>query len=168
MNWDAIGAIGQCLGSIAVFVTLAYLAVQVRHSRTEARRAISQTRSDGARQHSLTLATDAELSVVYAKARRGIGAEIAHPFVETLVEKTGLLREEATRIMSFEMAHWQYRAQIIANIDELAPGGRAQFDYSTRFTYGTDPLTRLWYENAKTWLNPDAVRYVDNLLAQQD
>ena len=33
MNWDAIGAIGQMLGSIAVFVTLGYLAVQVRRIR---------------------------------------------------------------------------------------------------------------------------------------
>src|SRR5262245_36441765 len=30
MNWEAIGAIGQLLSSITVFVTLGYLAVQVR------------------------------------------------------------------------------------------------------------------------------------------
>ena len=30
MSWDAIGAIGEVLGAIAVFVTLAYIAVQVR------------------------------------------------------------------------------------------------------------------------------------------
>lgn len=33
MNWDAIGAIAELLGSFAVFATLIYLAVQVRHSR---------------------------------------------------------------------------------------------------------------------------------------
>jgi hypothetical protein len=33
MNWDAIGAIGQMLGSLAVFVSLVYLGVQTRHSR---------------------------------------------------------------------------------------------------------------------------------------
>jgi hypothetical protein len=27
MNWDEVGAIGQVLGSIAVFITLEYLAV---------------------------------------------------------------------------------------------------------------------------------------------
>ena len=31
MNWEEVGAIGQVLGSIAVFVTLGYLAVQVKH-----------------------------------------------------------------------------------------------------------------------------------------
>jgi len=34
MNWDAIGAIGELIGAIAVFATLVYLAVQVRHSRS--------------------------------------------------------------------------------------------------------------------------------------
>jgi hypothetical protein len=30
MNWDAIGAIAEGVGSIAVVVTLAYLAIQMR------------------------------------------------------------------------------------------------------------------------------------------
>ena len=29
MNWDALGAIAELLGAIAVFLTLAYLTVQV-------------------------------------------------------------------------------------------------------------------------------------------
>ena len=33
MNWDAIGAVGEIVGAIAVVLTLIYLAVQVRHSR---------------------------------------------------------------------------------------------------------------------------------------
>jgi hypothetical protein len=35
MNWEAIGAVGQLLGSVAVFVTLGYLAVQVRYTRRQ-------------------------------------------------------------------------------------------------------------------------------------
>ena len=30
MNWDALGAIAEMLGAVAVFFTLAYLALQVR------------------------------------------------------------------------------------------------------------------------------------------
>ena len=30
MNWDAIGAVGEILGALAVFVTLIYLAIQTR------------------------------------------------------------------------------------------------------------------------------------------
>ena len=32
MNWDAIGAIGETVGALAVLVTLAYLAMQIRQS----------------------------------------------------------------------------------------------------------------------------------------
>jgi len=32
MNWDAIGAIGEVAGAIAVFATLLYLAIQIRQS----------------------------------------------------------------------------------------------------------------------------------------
>jgi len=32
MNWDAIGAVGEILGAIAVFLTLAYLAIQIRQN----------------------------------------------------------------------------------------------------------------------------------------
>jgi hypothetical protein len=42
VNWDAIGAVGQVLGSIAVFVTLWYLAIQVRHARQSSQIAFSQ------------------------------------------------------------------------------------------------------------------------------
>ena len=33
MNWEAIGAVGEVLGAIAVVITLGYLAVQVRHAK---------------------------------------------------------------------------------------------------------------------------------------
>ena len=32
MNWDAIGAVGEILGAFAVFVSLGYLAIQLRRS----------------------------------------------------------------------------------------------------------------------------------------
>jgi len=32
MNWDAIGAIGEIIGALAVVVTLIYLAIQTRHN----------------------------------------------------------------------------------------------------------------------------------------
>ena len=32
MNWEALGAVAELLGAIAVFATLAYLSVQIRHS----------------------------------------------------------------------------------------------------------------------------------------
>ena len=41
MNWDAIGAVGEIIGATAVFITLLYLATQVRQANSHAR---AQTR----------------------------------------------------------------------------------------------------------------------------
>jgi hypothetical protein len=37
INWDAIGAMGEIAGSIGVFISLAYLALQMRDSASETR-----------------------------------------------------------------------------------------------------------------------------------
>jgi len=42
MNWDAIGAIGEIVGALAVVVSLIYLAVQIRNQNREARAATIQ------------------------------------------------------------------------------------------------------------------------------
>ena len=39
MNWDAIGAIGQILGAAAVFISLGYLAVQLKVANLTAKHA---------------------------------------------------------------------------------------------------------------------------------
>ena len=33
MNWDALGAIGEIVGAVAVIATLLYLAIQIREAR---------------------------------------------------------------------------------------------------------------------------------------
>jgi hypothetical protein len=38
MNWEAIGAVGETVGAVAVVVTLIYLAVQIRQSNSQQRR----------------------------------------------------------------------------------------------------------------------------------
>ena len=37
MNWDAIGAVGEILGAMAVFLSLVYLASQIRAQNREYR-----------------------------------------------------------------------------------------------------------------------------------
>lgn len=42
MNWEAIGAIGEIVGAIAVLVTLIYLAMQIRQNTYQTRAAATQ------------------------------------------------------------------------------------------------------------------------------
>ena len=47
MNWEAIGAIGEVLGAVAVILTLAYLAVQIRQNTSSTRASTYSNTTDG-------------------------------------------------------------------------------------------------------------------------
>jgi hypothetical protein len=47
MNWEALGAIGEIVGAVAVIVTLRYLAVQIRGGCELERLASSWRLADG-------------------------------------------------------------------------------------------------------------------------
>lgn len=51
MNWDAAGAIAELLGAIAVFVSLVYLAIQVRQSAGINKASAFQAMIDGVTAH---------------------------------------------------------------------------------------------------------------------
>ena len=166
MNWDAIGAVGQMLGSVAVFITLAYLAVQIRHSRSEARRALSQGRGEALRQLMLTRVTEPQLNDLYGKAGIALGGG-RNQFMEALMERAGMTWAEAAALSWDQHAWFSYRLQIISKVDELPPMERTAFDGAIRSTYGQPGAPRTFYESIiKPLSHPDAVRYIDNLLAQ--
>ena len=168
MNWEAIAAIGQMLGSVAVFVTLAYLAVQVRHARSEVRRSISQSRGEATRELSLARATNEKLNTAYKKADAAVGGRLAErPFMSHMMASGDVTFEEAAAVFWDQMAWFNYRVQVIPYVDELPVGDRAAFDRAI-LSYGSDPLQKLWYNAMKATISPDAVRYIDNLLAQPE
>ena len=168
MNWDAIGAMGQAVSALALIIVI----VQVRHARSEVRRSISQTRAEGGRELLMSKANSADLCNLIAKVRTAVGRKPssggATDFLGELVVTAGLTEAEALRLMFDQEAWWQYRAQTILYIRDLSEGERFAFDESIRISYSPDGrfIGARWYENRKSALNPDAVRYVENLLAQ--
>ena len=165
MNWDAIGAIGQVLGSVAVFVTLAYLSIQVRNQRQENRRALSHGRAQAAREL-LLLRGEEKTAGLYAQADAALGAQ-GYPLRAALMEKTGLTSGAADHLIGLEFMWWDYRSQTISFAEELTPTERTGFDQFIQLAYGFPGVSRFVYENAlKHTQHPDAVRYVENLLAK--
>jgi hypothetical protein len=164
MNWDAVGAIGQVLGSVAVFVTLAYLALQVRHARRETQRALSQGRSEA---HRDLLAQQLTESVFDACRKADVALGASHtPFVAQL-EQRGLTLDEAHRVSSMNIGWWTYFLQMIPYVDELTPIELTAFENRVRAAYGRPGASHLFYETyLKATAHPDAVRYLENLLAQ--
>ena len=165
MNWDAVAAIGQVLGSVAVFITLGYLAVQVRHSRSESRRALSQGRAEAIREIN-SLFGDQGMVSIMTKAMNALGAPIG-PGAAALMERATLTREEAASFVLMARTMWAYFLQVMPSVDELPASERRHFENTIRFHYGTVGPSRVFYESQiKANEHPDAVRYMESVLAQ--
>ena len=153
------------LGSLAVVVTLVYLSMQTRQTERALQRSINQSRTEGASQ----LFMHAFNNERFTNALSTIGKNWPRPpapIITTIVQRGGVGESDAYMVHFHNHAWWQYRAQTIADIDELSEAARFGFDAQCRVQYAPDTLQGVWYESQKRLLNPDAVRYIDNLLAQ--
>jgi hypothetical protein len=162
MNWEAIGAIGQAVSALALVIVI----VQVRHARSEMQRSLVQGRSAAMRELFSSRANNTGL----LRSRFVAHTEMKGPesgFVAALTQRTSLTSEEAYGLSTEEFAWWTYRLGVIAYVEQLPRRERAEFERGLRFQFGASPITRLWYQTTKGNLDPDAVRYIDNLLATQ-
>ena len=65
MNWDAIGAIGEIVGAVAVFVTLVYLAIQIRQNTAQSRASSHHAISDSLNQLNILFGQSTEVSALF-------------------------------------------------------------------------------------------------------
>jgi len=164
INWDAIGAISEALGAIAVLATLIYLARQVRHARTEVARNVNHSRVTAARDMNLAIALDERIGTITQKANTNLGG-VESALTNRLVEEAGLTPEEAKTFAQMQVVRWQFQTQVIDDLEEMLPGHRTEFENFVRYVYGdSEPATRLWYETTKPFLNPTAVGHIDRIL----
>ena len=62
MNWEAIGAVGEILGAIAVLVTLIYLATQIKQHTLATRAVTNSAYAEAAREFNMAIANSPELA----------------------------------------------------------------------------------------------------------
>jgi len=65
VNWDAIGAIGELVGALAVIVTLIYLAIQLRSNAAASRASVAQALADSINSSNLLTAENEGLARIY-------------------------------------------------------------------------------------------------------
>lgn len=166
MNWNAIGAVGQILGSLATFVTVGFLAVQVHDTEADMRRSLSQSRIERTIDLNIAYATNERLVTIREKANAALqGDKPLPPYMSAATKQLGLTMEEAISLYTHLVSGWAKFAQTVPYVDDLLPADRARFDRTARFAM-SEPVFRFWYEFAKPTLNPIAIRYADNLMAQ--
>lgn len=108
MNWDAIGAIAELIGSLAVVITVAFLVVQVRYNSSAVRNATLQNQTNAMGTWTLAIAQDSELYDIY---RRG------------LIDQESLTREETGRfdlimLLAFQTNTTIYQQYANGSMDE--------------------------------------------------
>jgi hypothetical protein len=140
MDWEEVGAIGQLLGSLAVFVTLIYLASQVRFARAEYMRSISQHRADAIRDL-YSQEREEPIRKIYVRLNAALGGTPT-PFEQALIER-GATPDEAFAMHTMQLMLWNYRLQMIPYLDELTPMDRVTFVGGVHARYGKPGVGRV-------------------------
>jgi len=69
MNWNAVGAIGEIIGALAVFLTLGYLAVQIRQNTKAVRASALDSSVNAVNEVRIAMFESSEVAALY---RRGL------------------------------------------------------------------------------------------------
>ena len=158
MNWEAISAIGEITGAIAVIITVGYFALQTKAAREASADANRLERSNGVRE--IMLATISSKDVREA-LDKGMGSASLHG---EFASKLQVSRDEAFIVhwlmLSWFWLHWgQYASTTTKKgLDELKN--------VVEIFYGNPGVQIIWNNSpfAKPALENDFVNFVEEVL----
>ena len=158
MNWEAISAIGEITGAIAVIITVGYFALQTKAAREASADANRLERSNGVRE--IMLATISSKDVREA-LDKGMGLASLHG---EFASKLQVSRDEAFIVhwlmLSWFWLHWgQYASTTTKkDLDELKN--------VVEIFYGNPGVQIIWNNSpfAKPALDNDFVNFVEEVL----
>lgn len=149
MNWEAISAIGQVVGALAVVISLIYLASQVRSSARETRRAAMRSTVDALTR----LARDATNNADLAELRnRGF-----HDF-ESL-EGTDRARFSTYMHSTFQIAEDVYDQHLDGHLD---PDRWRGLETLLR-DVNKGPGVQAWWRSHSQYFSEKFVKFVDQM-----
>ena len=156
------GAIGEVVGSIAVVVTLGYLATQIRYARLAASDASRQARSSGVIAMQQMEISNADYRKAWAKADTDSG-----PRHEELAERLGVTADEANLVWAgccaWTYLHWaQFRAM-------KTEEDHIELESLVSAFYSRTPMVVVWNHDPllKAMVDPDFVTWVDSVLEKR-
>jgi hypothetical protein len=157
MNWDAVGAVGETIGALAVVITLAYLAIQIRVSRTVAADANRLTRTNGVRDWCLFVCGNDKMLSTLIKAHGLEG------YFEAFGKAFDLSPEEAARLdFQNQYFFWLHYGQYASTNDSKST---EELRKLARKFYKV-PCIKYSWENSpygKSFLEPEFVEFIDEI-----
>ena len=97
-------------------------------------------------------ASNERLNSIIVKVSAGLGSPPS-PFQSTIIERTGVTREEAWAMDFYNIAMWNTFSQAIQNIEQISRAERDFVDRVLRVSYGRGGPAQLWYESTRPVIN---------------
>lgn len=153
MSLEDLGNLGDFIGSIAVIVTLIYLAIQIRQNTATTKVQIRQAISEAQFANINARATDDHLPIIIMKTNRG------EPLNQDEMDRLYFHLDATLR--QFENFHFHFDAGVISAKDWAAIGE------GLRRTLRTDVCLDMW-DSMKITYNEDFRSTVDTELLQRE
>ncbi len=109
MNWDAIGAIGEIVGAVAVVASLVYLATQIRNQNRESRLAAMHEVSSDFRE-TTSMILDRDLARIFVKAIESFESLTDEELLRLLLLITTIYRSWEEAFIRHDIGHLDSRA----------------------------------------------------------
>jgi hypothetical protein len=147
MNWEALGAIGETIGAVAVILTLVYLALQIRQNSRSLRLAAAHGWKSDTQDLRLTVAKDPEMTRIL---REGVQDASS-------LDENDRVRFSMTLAAIFDHGQFAF---------ERREEGLLDWDAQERFirTYLAQPGTQEWWKSGRAIFNDSFVKYVEEQL----
>ena len=149
MNWEAISAIGQIVGGLAVVISLIYLANEVRSNTRATRDASMRWVSDNYTQWIQQLSGNPDLSELYY---RGIND------FESL-KGAELVRFSALMVEAFRRSEEMYYLQLQGHLEQYVWHG---LEAGMREFSGY-PGVQAWWRFRSHWFSEEFAKHIDHL-----
>jgi len=152
MSWEAIGALGELVGAVAVVATLLYLAAQIRQNNASQRVAAKLEMTRQFAEFIDFLVLNPELESIHD---RGVAGEML-----TAAEKTTFGRMMAKATWYMAAMHFQYRIQ------NLGDGDWEEFRSLIAY-YCSMPGFQTFWKTRERAHGPEFLEYIDEEIDRQ-
>ena len=161
-----LGALGEFFGSIVVFVTLIYVALQIRLARRELKRNVQNSWLQAVRDNWVNRIQNPQLLDAMLKADSKLEPpHLQGPFMRVMVEQAGLTPREAYLLLCDQIVQWQHWVATIENLEEVSPATVARMNAAIKTFYQSSYGKVFWEHQREQNIERAATRYIEAVLA---
>ena len=155
MSVQDMGAIGEFISSIAIVITLIFLAVETRRARDATQHSTRQARQRIRTDLSLAIAINPQLTEVMAKTFSDVDPEVV-----PIASEFGLSTAEGIQVYNYTIAYFRYlEDQFFSDLPET---DRFSLEGQVKVIPSNPYFVKYW-EQSKSMFDHRFQEYVDNL-----